>query len=99
MADVLDLYPRRIVGGAMQEGMTSQLVVDALMMAVWRRGKPRCCITLTKAANPPVDSSNSCCGNRASHQHEPGRRGLRQIGGAELLQFSEDRADHPQGVP
>jgi putative transposase len=24
----------------MQEGMTSQLVVDALMMAVWRRGKP-----------------------------------------------------------
>jgi len=24
----------------MQDGMTSQLVVDALMMAVWRRGKP-----------------------------------------------------------
>jgi putative transposase len=24
----------------MQESMTSQLVVDALMMAVWRRGKP-----------------------------------------------------------
>lgn len=24
----------------MQESMTSQLVVDALMMAIWRRGKP-----------------------------------------------------------
>ena len=39
-AAVLDLYSRRIVGWSMQEGMTSQLVADALMMAVWRRGKP-----------------------------------------------------------
>ena len=37
---MLDLYSRRIVGWSMQEGMTSQLVADALMMAVWRRGKP-----------------------------------------------------------
>jgi putative transposase len=37
---VMDLYSRRIVGWSMQDGMTSQLVVDALMMAVWRRGKP-----------------------------------------------------------
>jgi len=36
----MDLYSRRIVGWSMQDGMTSQLVVDALMMAVWRRGKP-----------------------------------------------------------
>lgn len=36
----VDLYSRRIVGWSMQESMTSQLVVDALMMAVWRRGKP-----------------------------------------------------------
>ncbi|MDY0074237.1 MAG: IS3 family transposase [Thauera sp.] len=39
-AAVLDLYSRRIVGWSMQASMTSQLVVDALMMAVWRRGKP-----------------------------------------------------------
>lgn len=39
-AAVLDLYSRRIVGWSMQESMTSQLVTDALMMAVWRRGKP-----------------------------------------------------------
>ena len=36
----MDLYSRRIVGWSMQGSMTSQLVADALMMAVWRRGKP-----------------------------------------------------------
>lgn len=40
VAVVLDLFSRRAVGWSMQEGMTSQLVADALMMAVWRRGKP-----------------------------------------------------------
>ena len=30
----------RIVGWSMQSAMTSQLVADALMMAIWRRGKP-----------------------------------------------------------
>lgn len=40
VAVVLDLYSRRIVGWSMQDSMTSQLVADALMMAVWRRGKP-----------------------------------------------------------
>ena len=39
-AAVLDLYLRRIVGWSMHDSMTSQLVADALMMAVWRRGKP-----------------------------------------------------------
>ena len=34
------MYSRRIVGWSMQHSMTSQLVADALMMAVWRRGKP-----------------------------------------------------------
>jgi putative transposase len=40
VAVVLDLYSRRAVGWSMQASMTSQLVADALMMAVWRRGKP-----------------------------------------------------------
>lgn len=41
VAVVMDLYSRRIVGWSMQSHMTSQLVADALMMAVWRRGRPR----------------------------------------------------------
>ena len=40
VAVVLDLYSRRAVGWSMQASMTSQLVADALMMAVWRRGRP-----------------------------------------------------------
>ncbi len=40
VAVVLDLYSPRVVGWSMQSSMTSQLVADALMMAVWRRGKP-----------------------------------------------------------
>ena len=38
VAVVLDLFSRRVVGWAMQSEMTTQLVTDALMTAVWRRG-------------------------------------------------------------
>jgi putative transposase len=38
VAVVLDLFLRRVVGWAMQNAMTSKLVTDALLMAVWRRG-------------------------------------------------------------
>ncbi len=37
-AAVLDLYSRRIVGWSMHATMTAQLVTDALVTAVWRRG-------------------------------------------------------------
>jgi putative transposase len=40
VAVVLDLFSRRIVGWSMQSTMTSELVTDALVMAVWRRGRP-----------------------------------------------------------
>ena len=40
VAAVLDLYSRRIVGWSMSGSMTAQLVSDALLMALWRRGKP-----------------------------------------------------------
>ena len=37
---VIDLFSRRVVGWSMSATMTAQLVADALLMAVWRRGKP-----------------------------------------------------------
>jgi len=37
LAAVLDLYSRSVVGWAMAERMTRELVVSALTMAVWRR--------------------------------------------------------------
>jgi transposase InsO family protein len=36
----LDLFSRRVVGWSMRAAMTAQLVTDALVMAIWRRGKP-----------------------------------------------------------
>jgi len=40
VAVVLDLYSRLVVGWAMSERMTAQLVCDALRMAMWRRKMP-----------------------------------------------------------
>jgi putative transposase len=40
VAAVLDLFSRRVVGWSMSPTMTAQLVTDALVMAIWRRGKP-----------------------------------------------------------
>ncbi|MGN7161946.1 IS3 family transposase [Sphingomonas sp. SAFR-052] len=40
VAVVIDLFSRRIVGWSMSDTMAAQLVTDALMMAIWRRGKP-----------------------------------------------------------
>jgi len=40
LAVVLDLYSRRVVGWSMRSRMTSELVADALLMAIWRRGWP-----------------------------------------------------------
>lgn len=40
LAVVIDLFSRRVVGWSMQPTMHAQLVIDALMMALWRRGKP-----------------------------------------------------------
>jgi len=39
-ADVIDLFSRRVVGWSMSAPMTAELVTDALVMAIWRRGKP-----------------------------------------------------------
>lgn len=41
LATVIDLYSRMVVGWAMSERMTSALVCDAMLMALWRRGMPR----------------------------------------------------------
>ncbi len=38
VAVVLDLFSRRVVGWSMQATMTAELVTDAFVMAVWRRG-------------------------------------------------------------
>lgn len=41
LATVIDLYSRKVIGWSLQSTLTKQLVCDALMMALWRRGFPR----------------------------------------------------------
>lgn len=41
VAVVLDLYLRRVGGWSMQPIMRAQLVMDALLMVVFRRGRPK----------------------------------------------------------
>ena len=41
VAAVIDLFSRRVVGWSMSAAMTSELVTDALVMAIWRRGRPK----------------------------------------------------------
>jgi len=36
----VERFSWRVVGWSMSAGMTAQLVTDALVMAIWRRGKP-----------------------------------------------------------
>ena len=40
VAAVIDLFSRRVVRWSMSTDMTAQLVTDAMIMAIWRRGKP-----------------------------------------------------------
>ena len=40
VAAVIDLFSCRLVGWSMSATMAAQLVADALMMAIWRRGRP-----------------------------------------------------------
>jgi putative transposase len=40
IAAVVDLFSQRVVGWSVQATMTAQWVTDALVMAIWRRGKP-----------------------------------------------------------
>ena len=38
VAAVIDLFSRRVVGWSMSATMIAQLVTDALVMVIWRRG-------------------------------------------------------------
>jgi len=40
VAAVVDLFSRRVVGWSMSATMTTQLVTNALVMVIWRRGTP-----------------------------------------------------------
>ena len=59
VAAVIDLFSRRVVGWSMNAAMTAQLLTDALVMAIWRRGKPDVLLhhPIAVASTPASNSS------------------------------------------
>ena len=52
LAVVVDLFSRKVIGWSMQPRMTKEIVLNALLMAVWRRIlKNRYWFTLIRAIN------------------------------------------------
>lgn len=64
----IDLFSRRVVGWSMKAEMTAQLVTDALVMAIWRRGKPDALLHHSDRGSPstPASSSSACSQTPAS---------------------------------
>ena len=101
VAAVLDLFSRRVVGWSMSATMTAELVTDALVMAIWRRGRPR--ELLHHSDRGSQYTSEQCQRLMAEHGVvcsllALGQR-LGQRGHGELLLLPQDRADGGQGLP
>ena len=94
MAAVIDLFSRRVVGWSMSAEMTAQLVTDALVMAIWRRGKPDALLHHSiAAANTPVRAVPEADGrSRRRLLDEPFGQRLGQCSDGKLLLVIEDRA-------
>jgi putative transposase len=67
VAVVLDLCSRWVVGWSMQPTLTAQLVMDALLVALFRRGPLRAVLHhLTKARSTQARTSSACSNRTAS---------------------------------
>lgn len=59
LAVVVDLFSRKVIGWTMQPRMTKDIVLNALMMAIWRRNpKKRCWFILIKEVSTQVMSGS-----------------------------------------
>ena len=101
VAAVVDLFSRRVVGWSMTAAMTAQLVTDALVMAIWRRGKPDALLhhsdrgsqyTSEQFQRLMADHGVVCSMSRSGNVWD-------NAGDGELLLVIEDRADCVQNVP
>jgi transposase InsO family protein len=95
LAVIIDLYSRRVVGWSMQSRQTTDVVLQALLMAVWRR-KPK-----EQGADPfgsgfPVHQHGLGLipqGSQSGTLDEPARKLPRQRCCRELLQSAQAGAD------
>ena len=100
VAAVIDLFSRRVVGWSMSAAMTAQLVTDALVMAIWRRGKPRCAAASLRSRQPVHQRAVPAADGRQRRRlfDEPIRQRVGQRRDGELLLVAEDRAHQQQNV-
>ena len=98
VAVVLDLFSRRVVGWSMKADRDASLVMDALMMAVWRRGKADALLhhsdqgsqyTSEQFQRLLLDCGITCSMSRAGNVWD----------NSAMLLVAENRAHRPQGLP
>ena len=101
VAAVIDLFSRRVVGWSMSDSMTAQLVTDALVMAIWRRGTPDALLHHSDQGSPIYQRAVPAPDDRQWRYlfDEPIGKRLGQCRDGELLLIAEDRADRPQNLP
>jgi putative transposase len=113
VAVVLDLFSRRAVGWSMKADRDASLVMDALMMAVWRRGKADALLhpsdqgsqyTSEQFQRLLADNGITCSMSKgwqclgSSHGNATGPSDHGEVGDGKLLLNAEDRTHRPQRV-
>jgi putative transposase len=85
LAVVMDLYARNVVGWSMKPTLARELVLDALMMAMWRR-RPHsaCSCTRLKARS---SAATTGCASVASNNREPYK--TRELAKADVFDYIE----------
>jgi len=96
---VIDLFSRRVVGWSMSAAMTAQLVTDALVMAIWRRGKPDALLHHSdRGSQYTSEQFQRLLADPRHLLDEPIRQRLGQCSDGELLLLAQDRAQRAQNL-
>jgi putative transposase len=101
VAAVIDLFSRRVVGWSMKAEMNAQLVTDALLMAVWRRGRPDALLHHSDRGSPIHQRAVPTSDGRQWRRlfNEPLRKRVGQRGHGKLLLLDENRTDRAKCLP
>src|ERR1700683_5167349 len=93
VAAVIDLFSRRVGGWSMQAEMTAQLVTDALVMAIWRRGRPDALVHHSNQGSQYTSEQVPASDGRQWRRlfDEPVRQRLGQRRDGELLFLAQNR--------
>src|SRR4051812_7676524 len=85
----------------MSDTMTAQLVTDALIMAIWRRGNPDALLQHSDQGSQYTSEQfqRLMAGGRRHLLDEPVRRRLGQRCNGELLLLAENRTDRAKNLP